>query len=106
MSRLKWIAVLADDRIKHFFDDVDMEKQIRMQRAFFTYAFGGADQYKGRTLRDAHARLVNEKGLNDSHFDAIVEHLASTLTEVGASEDVIKEAVTRVDNFRNDVLNR
>jgi hemoglobin len=39
--------VLADARIQHFFDNMDMDKQRRHQRAFLTYAFGGTDKSKG-----------------------------------------------------------
>jgi hemoglobin len=34
--------VLMDERIKHFFANVDMKKQRGHQKAFLTYAFGGA----------------------------------------------------------------
>ncbi len=34
--------VLNDERIKHFFENVDMNKQKSHQKAFLTFAFGGA----------------------------------------------------------------
>ncbi len=34
--------VLNDKRIKHFFEHIDMNKQRGHQKAFLTYAFGGA----------------------------------------------------------------
>ena len=33
--------VLADDRIRHFFDGVDMARQTLHQKLFLKYAFGG-----------------------------------------------------------------
>ena len=33
--------VLKDDRMKRFFDGVDMDKQAAKQKAFLTMAFGG-----------------------------------------------------------------
>ncbi|MFP6582957.1 MAG: group 1 truncated hemoglobin, partial [Candidatus Hydrogenedentota bacterium] len=57
-------CVLEDDRIKHFFDAVDMKKQRNKQRAFLTMAFGGPNNYTGLDMRKGHAHLV-EKGLND-----------------------------------------
>lgn len=33
--------VLADDRIKHYFDTTDMEAQRKKQMSFLAYAFGG-----------------------------------------------------------------
>ena len=39
--------VLADDRINHFFKGIDMQQQRQYQKAFLTFAFGGASQYNG-----------------------------------------------------------
>ena len=69
--------VLADDRVKPMFDGVDMKRQAGHQKLFLTYALGGAPSYPGRAMRAAHKRLVDEKGLNDEHFDAVIEDLGS-----------------------------
>src|SRR6185437_15272916 len=70
--------VLADDRINRFFEDTDMDRQIAKQKAFLTMAFGGPVAYTGKDMRAGHARLV-AMGLNDSHFDAVVELLGQSL---------------------------
>uniref|UniRef100_B8HSM2 Group 1 truncated hemoglobin n=1 Tax=Cyanothece sp. (strain PCC 7425 / ATCC 29141) TaxID=395961 RepID=B8HSM2_CYAP4 len=100
--------VLQDDRVKHFFADVDMDKQKDHQRAFLTYAFGGAPQYDGRTMRKAHQKLVAEQGLNGNHFDAIAEDLVLTLQELGISQDLIDQvvAIAGAPEHRSDVLNQ
>ncbi len=98
--------VLADDRIKHFFTDIDMILQRGHQRRFLTFAFGGAPHYDGATMRDAHLKLVKDKGLNDEHYDAIDEHLVSTLQEIGIDAPLIQEAEERIESLRDDVLNR
>ena len=97
--------VLADPRINHFFENVDMEKQARMQKGFLTFAFGGSHNYTGRSLRSAHARLV-EKGLTDIHFDAVLEHLTATLKELHVPNDLISEAIKIAESVRNEVLGR
>jgi hemoglobin len=44
--------VLKDERIKHFFDNVDMNQQRKHQNAFLTYDFGAENAvYNGRTMR-------------------------------------------------------
>ena len=83
--------VLADDRINMFFEDVDMEKQAAKQKGFLTFAFGGPNNYTGKDMREGHKHLV-ERGLNDSHFDAVMEHLGGTLKELGVPDDLIAEA--------------
>ena len=88
--------VLIDDRIKHFFENTDMAKQARHQKRFFAYALGGLPDYPGQSLRNAHKNLVDEFGLNDTHFDAVVENLGAALTELGVAADLIGEAAAIV----------
>jgi hemoglobin len=97
--------VLADDRVNEFFDDVDMDRQIQKQKAFLTMAFGGPVHYTGQDMRRGHAHLV-ARGLNDSHFDAVVENLGASLKEVGAPDNLITRVVGIAESVRNDVLNR
>jgi len=97
--------VLADDRINRFFDGVDMEKQAAKQKGFLTMAFGGPNNYTGKDMRDGHAHLV-AKGLNDSHFDAVVENLGATLKELGVADELIGEVAAIAETTRNDVLGK
>lgn len=97
--------VLSDDRISDFFDDVDMERQAAKQKAFLTMAFGGPNQYSGLDMRRGHAHLV-KKGLNDAHFDAVVENLAATLQELNVSQQYIAEVAALCETTRNDVLGK
>ena len=101
---LFYSKVLADQKISHFFDDVDMDNQRGMQKAFLTMAFGGPHNYTGRSLRGIHARHV-ERGLNQSHFDAVAGHLQATLDELGVSQDLAREVMTIVAGTQADVLN-
>ena len=100
-----YTKVLADDRIKHFFDGVDMARQKGKQKAFLAFAFGGPVKYTGKDMRQGHAHLV-ERGLNDSHFDAVAENLAETLKELNVPQDMIDEVMTIAGSTRDDVLGR
>jgi hemoglobin len=97
--------VLADDRVKHFFAETDMVRQRNHQKAFLTFAFGGPNQYSGRDMKSSHARLV-ATGLNDTHFDVIVELLAQTLSELGVSATLIAEVAKIAETVRDPVLGR
>ena len=97
--------VLVDHRINRFFDKTDMEKQIVKQKAFFTMAFGGPNTYTGQDMRDAHAHMV-KMGLDDSHFDAVMEHFGAALTELSVPADLIGEAATIAESVRADVLGK
>lgn len=97
--------VLNDSRINRFFNNTDMDEQISKQKAFFTMAFGGPNEYTGKDMRTAHADLV-KMGLNDSHFDAVMEHLGDTMKELEVPEDLIAEAAAIAEGARNDVLSK
>lgn len=97
--------VLADDRIADFFDDVDMDQQRAKQKAFLTFAFGGPNNYNGADMRSAHARLV-ANGLNEDHFNAVMENLGATLQELNVPEDLIGEAAAIAMSVKDDVLGK
>ncbi|MBC2604689.1 group I truncated hemoglobin [Pelagicoccus albus] len=98
--------VLADERIKHFFEGVDMKRQASHQKKFLTFAFGGSAGYSGKNMRAAHKRLVEDMGLNESHFQAVMENLGATLQELGVPDDLIGEAAAIAHSTKDDVLNK
>jgi hemoglobin len=102
-TALFYEKVLADPLISGYFDHVDMRRQVQMQERFLTMALGGPNHYTGRDLRSAHAALP---GLEDQHFDRVLEHLGDTLRELGVAEPEIVEAGKIADSVRGDVLNR
>ena len=97
--------VLTDHRINRYFDKTDMDAQIAKQRAFFTMAFGGPNNYTGGDMRTVHAHLV-KNGLNDLHFDAVMEHLGATLVELKVPNALITEAAAIAESVRADVLGK
>jgi hemoglobin len=100
---LFYSKVLADNRINHYFANLDMVKQIGMQTAFLTKVFGGPSSYNGMDMRKGHSHL---QGLNDTHFNAVVENLGKTLSEMGVKPDLIRQVVAIAESVRGDVLNR
>lgn len=97
--------VIRDPRVKMFFSGTDINEQIEKQKGFLTFSFGGASHYSGNDLRIAHAPLVR-RGLNSGHFDIVVQHLRSTLEELGIEESLINEALKIVGHTRHEVLGR
>lgn len=97
--------VLADKRINKFFATVDMDKQAQKQKAFLTMAFGGPHKYTGKDMRNGHAHLVKQ-GLNDSHFDAVMENLGATLKELKVPAELIAQAAAIAESTRKDVLGK
>ena len=96
--------ILNDNRINHLFEDVFISILKEHQKRFLKYAFGGTKNYSGKSLRMAHAHLVEEKGLNEDHFNAVAENLQNTLKELNVPEDLIEEIMTLVGGTKDDVL--
>jgi hemoglobin len=93
--------VLADPVISHFFDGVDMDRQIGKQKAFLTLAFGGPNNYSGKDMRNAHKHMK----LTEQHFQAVAGHLVATLKELSVPQHLIDEVVKIAVSTHDDVLN-
>ena len=65
--------VLKDEELSPYFSDIDMDKQRAKQAGFLTMVTGGPNEYTGRDMRTAHARLV-ERGIGDRHVDLVIKH--------------------------------
>jgi hemoglobin len=103
---LFYVKVLADQRINHFFSNTNMTQQRQHQKMFLTYAFGGLPSYPGQGMRMAHAHLVEKLGLNDRHFDAVIENIGAALKELKVPAALIAEAAAIAESVRHDVLNK
>ena len=100
---LFYTKVLVDDRVKHFFDDVNMSKQRRKQKEFLSAAFGGPIPWTGKDMRTAHEDVT---GVTDAHFNAVAENLQKTLEELKVPKALIDEVMAIAGSTRDAVLNR
>lgn len=101
-----YAKVIGDASLAPFFEHLSMDMQSEKMVAFMAWAFGGPGEFKGKDLREAHKPLVKNKGLNDSHFDAVAVHLEATLKELNVPNNLIKEALGIVASTRDEVLDR
>lgn len=97
--------VLADNELAPFFEDIDMDKQMAKQAGFLTMVTGGPNEYTGRDMRKAHAKLV-ERGIGDRHVDLVIKHLGDTLAGLGVAPELIGQVAAVAESVRNDVLSR
>jgi len=97
--------VLADSRVSRFFETVDIERQAKRLKEFLTWVLCGPNVYTGKGMREAHAHLV-ARGLNETHFNAVIEDLSKTFRELGVAEVDIQEIAGLADSVRDDVLGR
>lgn len=97
-----YARVMADDSLRPFFEDLDMDAQSRKMIAFMAHASEGPEEYRGRGLREAHRDLA----LEDSHFDAIATHLRAELQSLDVDDALIARVIALVESTRAEVLNR
>lgn len=90
--------LLEDDRVRRFFDDVDIAAQRIKQKSFLAMAFGGPRQQSG-------IELISKMGLEAQHFERISAILKDTLAElkIGAAE--IEEVMQVIETTREAILN-
>lgn len=92
--------VLADERVAHHFDDVDMVDQRSHQTKFLSGVTGGPMQYEGDDMRTAHETM----GVTGAEFDAIAGHLDGALRGFDVA-DADREAVMEtVEEYRDDIV--
>ena len=92
--------VLKDDTVNHFFEDIDMDKQLRHQTKFISFALGGPNQYSGQSMAKAHEGM----NLQPAHFDAIATHLHDALAHFGVNEADIDTALSKVSSLKDDII--
>lgn len=94
--------VLADKKVNHFFEDVNMKRQHNKQKAFLSAALGGPTPWKGKDMRKAHKHL----DLTEADFNAIAGHLQAPLEELKVDKKLIGEVMAVAASTKDDVLNR
>lgn len=99
---LFYVKVLKDPRVNFFFEDINMMRQHNQQKAFLSAALGGPEPWTGKDMREAHKNL----DLEESHFNAIAEHLVATLEELKVDPELINKVIAVVASTKDDVLNR
>lgn len=95
-----YARLAADPVLSAFFQQADLAALTTHQEMFLTAALGGPDAYEGRDMRSAHAHLP----ITDADFDLFLEHLAETLTEVGAAPDRVAEVLEALAPLRLDIV--
>jgi hemoglobin len=97
--------VLADPKLIPFFEGVDIERLKGIQEGFFALALGGPDNYKGRSLVDAHAKS-RQRGMDDGSFDHFLSVFRGVLVDLEVPAEKIGELLTVFEGARAQVLNR
>lgn len=92
--------VLGDDRLRGFFNGVEMVRLKRHQVALVSQVMGGPVAYAGRDLRAAHEGM----GISREDFAAVAGHLVTALTEAGVEHAIIDRVVTAVAGTEPEIV--
>jgi hemoglobin len=98
-----YTRVLDDPRIGSYFDGVDLARLKVNVGAFFAMALGGPDDYRGRGLGAAHARL-RTIGLDEPTIDVFLGHFRQVLEDFEVDATTIDAVLVVADNARPEVL--
>ncbi|AQZ65518.1 Cyanoglobin; Hemoglobin-like protein HbN [[Actinomadura] parvosata subsp. kistnae] len=80
-----YTRVLADPSLQGYFTGTDVGRLKAHQRSFVAAALGGPQQYRGKSMAEAHAGM----GITGADFDAVVGHLAGSLAHCGVPGETI-----------------
>lgn len=92
--------VLADPSLAPYFAGVSIPKLKGHQRAFIAVAIGGPEPYAGRSMADAHAGL----DITAEAFAKVVDHLVTTLAELGVDADTIGEIGGKLVPLESEIV--
>ena len=92
--------VAADSRINGFFATTDIPRLKRLLVEQICAGSGGPCTYGGRDMRTAHSGM----GVNDAHFNALVEDLVKTLDKFKVPEREKGELLGLLAPMKRDIV--
>ena len=92
--------VAGDARINGFFAHTDTAHLNKMLVAQICQATGGPCTYTGRSMKAAHAGM----GVQDSHFNALVEDLGKSLNKFNVPQKEQNELLAALASMKGDIV--
>ena len=93
--------LIKDERVKHFFMQIDMETQGAKMKTFLASAFGSPLPYHGKNLTEAHSTMLITK----QHYHIVAIHLYETLLELNIAPDLIEQVMQIVSGVEDQIVN-
>jgi hemoglobin len=80
-----YVLIIEDQRLRAYFDNVDLPSQKRHMAALLSQVLGGPKEYDGRDLASAHAPLH----ITAEHYALVGDYLTAALLIAHAPRDVV-----------------
>jgi hemoglobin len=92
--------VLDDEDVSPFFENTSMSDLIDHQTKFWAAILGGPASYTGEQLHAIHVTM----GLEDQHFDKILELVVETLEDHGIDQEHIDGIAEQLQAHRLNIV--
>jgi len=89
-------------KVKHYFENINMERLIDHQTKFISHALGGPAHYEGRALLQAHSHL----SVNQEDFDEVADILKDNLEDAGMEEEDVNTVMAIVESVRAVIVSK
>ena len=99
-----YARVLLDDELASFFEGMDMNDLLARQQRFMACLLDDSELVRLSRLAQVHQPLVEKRGLNHRHFDAMKSLLDETLAEAGIDVTLRNLVLNRFETTREAVL--
>ena len=108
LCRLATRKIFEDARTSSFFVDVDFENHVSVVTDYFVMGMGGPDNYSAisKNMVDVHSKLRKDKGLNETHFKAVIEICKDAMIELSTSEDIRKDLEVMLESHREIIVGK
>lgn len=94
--------IVVNPRIRHTFEDADMEHLASMLADQFCVLTGGPCQYDGDSMRDVHDGM----DLTNAHFNALTEDLQEAMIRNGIPYSAQYALITKLAPMQRDVVTK
>ncbi|SCA55962.1 putative Group 1 truncated hemoglobin GlbN [Candidatus Terasakiella magnetica] len=105
LAEFLYERIALDEDLNRFFKNMDFAAQQQKQVDFLSDIFGGPKLDHELDLRAVHRPLV-ARGMNESHFNKVAEHVIDILREMHTEESDITAAIEKIATFKDDILDQ
>lgn len=94
--------ILADQRIKRFFEQTDKKRLAAQLSDQFCELTGGPCQYKGKDMHEVHEGM----NISNAHFNALAEDLQIAMEKNNISSSISNKLVAKLAPMQRPIVSK